>query len=145
MPPDIHASSKIEELVLERVMFYISHTIDTNSIHLNDPKIRIQELAYTAEEIAVTLTAWLLGNKFPDRSEYETVSYPDGPWETFKERYAPQWFLVRWPVKMKEIRVESARYHYNICPHANIDFGPNSGRNVHLAFMAERPEWGARY
>ncbi len=143
MTSPIDDSVKVEQLILERVMLALHTTVDSSSIHLHGTEARIQMLAHTADQFVVMLKGWMIGNKFPDRSEFSTFSYPDGWWEALKHEHAPKWFLKRWPVKLKLERWESVRYHYNICPHWNEPFSDRD-KMFHYAYLAERPELAPR-
>lgn len=134
---------KVDKLILERVHIYLS-MVSSTPMYLQEPQVRVQELANLADQMAYTLSGWLIGNKFPERSEFETIEYPDGPWEMLKERYAPAWVLEKWPIKMKVVRYENARYRYNICPHWNENYSGIGGKHIHYAFMAKRPDWARK-
>lgn len=130
--PDI----EVESIVLEQVRVALHRTVSNDPIFLQNPSVRVQQLAHVADEFVVILQGWFTGKKFPDRSEWAEVESPAGWWEMLKSERAPKWFLKRWPVKTKITRYESCRYHYNVCPHASEDY--NKDKWPHMAFMAER-------
>lgn len=45
--------------------------------------------------------------------------WPQDWWEAVKDRWAPHWFLRRWPVKWKRISVHK-NVKTRMCPHLNV-------------------------
>jgi hypothetical protein len=127
-----------EKVLMEQVHMSLYQTTREPPIFLHGPQVRIQQLAHTAEEIVVMLRGWMVGNKFPDRSEFAEFSFPAGWWEALKQAHAPKWFLARWPVKMSVHRFECAHYRYHVCPHWAEDFSRD--KMPHVSFLADRPE-----
>jgi|SRR5882757_143959 len=134
----LNMSNVSESIVLERVDVHLNKVVSEtkNQIYMQDTEVRMMQLHDVADSFVIMLRGWFLGKQFPDKSEYGEISVSDGPWECFKEKYAPKWFLKRWPVKYREIRYESARSHYNVCPHWAEDF--HRDKIPHLMWMAER-------
>lgn len=63
------------------------------------------------------------------RKSTESVSYPATWWEHFKHRFAPAWFLKRWPVRLTTWEVDA----YALFP----ELGPVRQRYLELAFCEE--------
>lgn len=89
-----------------------------------------------ANEYAAILRVWFLsGHKTDILTERDRFEFPSSPWEFAKQRYAPKWFLRRWPVKteVKEFRV--AVHHHYVCPHVEVP--SDKGNHIHYAWMGE--------
>jgi len=94
-------------------------------------KIREEIRQHAVEETAMTLVSWCLAGRIPSRTESVTIEWPDGAWQTFKHLHLPEWFVRRFPVRMKSKTVETATHHYFVCPHIVAD-----PQTRHLQFMA---------
>ena len=55
----------------------------------------------------------------------ERIEVPATAWQHVKSQYFPQWYLKRWPVKMRRIQV------YHVCPHIEI---PENDSD-HISFL----------
>lgn len=68
----------------------------------------------------------------------ETVQFdvPATWWQHLKQDHAPEWFLKRYPVVMRQIPF-SYEGGYRTCPHADKQWGHDS----HLRFLMFRDEW----
>jgi hypothetical protein len=51
-------------------------------------------------------------------------SWPANWWEAVKERFAPQWFKSRWPVKLLKVDIDRPVYK-SVCPHIDVRFRDN--------------------
>ena len=83
------------------------------------------------------LRGWLLDGHKQDREEFDVIEFPASPWQFFKQRYAPEWWLRRWPVAMEERRVCVAVHHHHICPHVTVESSDLDGRSLHFMWMGE--------
>ena len=57
------------------------------------------------------MCAYIMG-----RRRNETVSYPADWWEAAKQRWAPHWFLKRWPVRFKTWSVDAFALFPELAP-----------------------------
>ena len=80
---------------------------------------------------------WLLDGHKKDREESDVIEFPASPWQFFKQRHAPKWFLSRWPVVMEERTVRVAIHQHYICPHVSIEKHDLDGANLHFMWMGE--------
>jgi hypothetical protein len=98
-------------------------------------KFRNHLLQQNVDQMVMTITTWCASGRIPTRSETETVRWPDGVWQMFKQQYMPHWFLSKFPVRFTEKEVEKTTYHYFVCPHIDT---PAQGRDrlIHVKFMA---------
>jgi hypothetical protein len=78
-----------------------------------------------------TLSTYVAANVHED---YQTIQYPEGWWEAFKEEHFPSWLKARYPVKYhtERIKVSTSR----MCPHVST-----GSRNIreHLTWMFTPP------
>lgn len=88
-------------------------------------ELRRYELDYSSE-IVLELRTWVIGTK---KTYTKPFRFPAGIWQHIKQKYAPQWFLKRWPVKFDEFVTATEIYH--ICPHANVKWEDRA----HIEFM----------
>jgi hypothetical protein len=63
-----------------------------------------------ARRLVAELTLRVASKKFDSR----TVIYPANWWESFKKRWAPSWFLKRYPVRHDQITFEANAYYPDI-------------------------------
>ena len=101
--------------------------------YAENAELRIQELKYAVDELAVYVKTWILDGHKVDRIEPESIDFPATPWDFWKQEYAPKWFLERWPVKMKTTVVNKNIHKHYVCPHINI----KEDRYPHIAWMYE--------
>ena len=103
----------------------------------NYPTLR-ENLEITFRELpdslnfALIMKSWCLSGQIPMRRESETVRWPNGWWQAFKEQYGPRWLKARFPVVYAEKVVEKTTHIYFVCPHVN----PGEDRSLHYKFMA---------
>ncbi len=64
-----------------------------------------------------------------EESQVREVSYPRDWWEAVKQRFAPSWFLCRWPIRFRTHRLEVKSYGA-VCPHHDIQ-----AREPHEEFL----------
>jgi hypothetical protein len=83
-----------------------------------------------ANQLVATITAWCMSGIIPSNEETETVSWPDGVWQTFKMNCLPQWFKRRFPVRMASRKITTVTNHYFVCPHL-----VSEDKSRHLQFM----------
>lgn len=98
-----------------------------------------KQAEYLTDQIFYRLSAYL-ASKSTTKEEatervLEVVKVPLTWWEHLKDRFAPLWFLRRWPVQYRyiNIRLEEKRIvtTTNICPH--IELPPED--RTHFEFM----------
>ena len=66
---------------------------------------------------AYNFVSYLSEIKKQDKTTVKLYSYPATPWDFLKEKYAPKWFLGRWPVKYSTRDVEVLSEKHFMCPH----------------------------
>lgn len=82
--------------------------------------------------LVMAMRAWLLdGHTWDVRKETTDIEFPSTPWEFFKQRYMPRWFIKRYPVKMEVKRVVVAEHRHYLCPHLVVE--PD---HMHYKWMA---------
>ena len=116
----VHFHKIIPELSLSRGQFEFATRLD-------------QAVAGTVAQ----LRGWLLDGHKCDCEETQIIEFPATPWQFFKQKYAPKWWLRRWPVVLEERRVLTAIHHHHICPHVAVPDGSVEARAVHFIWMGE--------
>jgi hypothetical protein len=66
------------------------------------------------------------------KAKETAIEAPADWWEHFKQRWAPKWFLRKYPVKMKHLGFVSNVTNY-ICPHTNTNWG--NDKETHVAWL----------
>lgn len=88
----------IERVVLERFKFFAQASIDDSFLQ----DVEVYQMAdRLAHQTVLRFKADILGQKL------NTVKYPANWKEAFKERWAPKWFLKKYPVKYSYIEVKA--------------------------------------
>jgi hypothetical protein len=97
-------------------------------------RLDILEMKDVHDKILVYVRSWILDGHKIDRLESESIDFPATPWDFVKLKYAPKWFLERWPVKYKTTMVTKNIHQHYVCPHINM----RDDRNPHIAWMYEQ-------
>jgi hypothetical protein len=69
------------------------------------------------------------------------VHYPEDWWQALKERWFPEWALVRWPVRYREHVIPTSIKNVRttrVCPH--VEFDPSTHSHVHLFWLRDGRE-----
>lgn len=69
------------------------------------------------DAMIVQLHSYLLDAKKLDKTDTLEYQTPATPWQFFKERYLPTWFLKRWPVQYATHRISYTCEKHYMCPH----------------------------
>ena len=119
-----------KSVVLEKVLL-VAHGILDDYPGLSGNTEVILRAQQTASELAMLMKSWCLAGRIPTRTEPETVRWPNGWWQMFKEHQTPQWFRRWFPVEYSEKVVEKTTHIYFVCPHVN----PGEDESLHYRFM----------
>lgn len=84
-----------------------------------------QALGYASDEILYRLRSYLAGSKSETERVDQIIRVPLSWWDHVKERFAPKWFLKRWPIQYRTIEIKRVVTITNICPHIEV---PNDDR-----------------
>jgi hypothetical protein len=80
-----------------------------------------------ADGFVMQLRLNVLGDRILRRDQEATVQFPANPWQHLKDRFAPGWFLRRWPVRYAATTV---RMHVDVdahYPQAQVPMGRTLG------------------
>ncbi len=83
----------VSEVILQRLQMWTTQAFDIESlrkIEIVGPMIQLQ-----MDALAMRFGVSLWGEEAPKVVDYK---WPKDWWEAFKERWAPRWYLKRWPV-----------------------------------------------
>lgn len=110
-----------EEVALERMQKslrrHISGTLLENAVDVDVILDRV------AESVVYHFTYRVLGEML----DHVEAHYPATWWEHVKARFAPQWFLDRWPVEYASVTLQARALYPKISlPDAVIDFEKRS-------------------
>jgi len=67
--------------------------------------------------VSYAFTSFLGNIHKQDKEEITLYTYPATVWEFFKDKYAPQWFLKRWPVNYESKKIATHTEKNFMCPH----------------------------
>ncbi len=115
----------IETITLKKIQFGLRERVSKE--FLDSVKIETEYDVFT-ETLVQGIRWWVFGQKVSE-SVIETISYPDGWWQAFKQAYFPEFLKQRFPVR--EITVDVIKQHFHVCPHLNI-----APQGDHLKFLA---------
>ncbi len=83
-----------------------------------------------ANELAIKVHAFIAC--MPQERIVIDREWPADWWQAFRERWFPQWWLIRHPIRHERVYINQ-RIYSNICPHIQKD-----NKSMHLDFLASR-------
>lgn len=90
----MNETQSFEQIVLSKLDYYIQAAVPANI-----PNARLDvQLSMTANHLITSMQTTIFGVV----RENITISYPKTWWDAVKKRFAPYWFLKKWPVEMVE-------------------------------------------
>ena len=75
---------------------------------------------YIGNNAIYQFRSYLAGKKSRHERIDKTIDIPLSWWDHTKERFAPKWFLKRWPVSYRTILVKTIISTTHICPHIEL-------------------------
>ena len=90
---------------------------------------------YMTDDLIFRFRSYLAGTNRQTESIEQTVKVPLSWWDHVEERFAPKWFLKRWPVQYRTIEVKKVVTVTNICPHIEV---PNDDRSHFEVLFADK-------
>jgi hypothetical protein len=75
---------------------------------------------YMTDGLIFRFRSYLAGAKHESTHVEQTIKVPLSWWDHVKERFAPKWFLKRWPTQYRTIEVKRVVTITNICPHIEV-------------------------
>jgi len=122
----------IDQIRLERLKFCVLLKFQESELAI-PPQIDFSYDSVIAGEIWMRVIVGVLGQTLTP----VIIRHPKDWWEHFKDRFAPQWFLSRWPVKNR-VRTVNFRLLYPTIP----DVSGHKGQvNVSVIGIDETSEW----
>lgn len=120
----------VEIFEAERVYLYVQQALsDFEGVAANTKVEAIRDAIM--HQIVYRLTTWCVAGRIEDSVLTEHFSYPDGVWQTFKEKFMPHWFVGKFPVRKITKEIRKTVNHYFVCPHVKTD-----AQGKHIQFMA---------
>jgi hypothetical protein len=112
-------NAAIQEVTLDKMKLVIIAPIEERlaSIFAEPAQCVISaHQAFAADEFVLRVTQEVLGHIM----ERQEVRYPANWWEAVKQRFAPEWFKERWPVRETVIELVARElYPYAAMPDQN--------------------------
>jgi len=98
MDPQKERQIEIETLTLEKLRIVAVKILDGNA--LRDMRITLRPATY-ADELMLTLSTYLSGERLKEEEHIFNCSYPATTWQHFKQQFFPSWLEKKFPVKQK--------------------------------------------
>lgn len=109
---------RLVEVELDVIRFQVSHFLSERGLHFAANNCEVSShTTEIARNLAIQLSGNLIAGKVYEWPR-ETVRVPEDWWQAARERWLPNWWIRRWPVKYRTITVRWEVRH--ICPHVNI-------------------------
>jgi hypothetical protein len=115
---DLNYRLPYERYVLDIIRLKASAAVDADIYRTAQVR---SALEYISDRLVFQMELALAGKE-------HIVSYPENWWEAVKERFAPRWFRMKYPVKLRREKV------YNVCPHLNVP----QNHSDHIDFVMAR-------
>jgi hypothetical protein len=94
---------QIEEIKLERLRYFVQMNVDAGAASEFGikPEVRATQLAsFVSDSILFQLRQDIFGRTLDE------IKFPANWKEAVKERFAPRWFLKRWPVRYTIYKID---------------------------------------
>jgi hypothetical protein len=125
-------TEQVESFLAEQVQFYCVKHLSKSAFTIGDnAQLRVM-LSHAAEDLVLTMYSWCAAGQVPSEPSTRTIRWPDGPWQAIRERFAPAWWLKRYPMRWREETVTTETRTYFVCPHVRVP----SNNPLHIQFMA---------
>ena len=85
---------KITKVQLEKLLVGIEHHLSTEMLCDAHLECFLDEIAH---DLIIRLRSHIWAEK--ESVQHHEIEYPRDWWQAVKERFAPRWFLERWPVE----------------------------------------------
>lgn len=111
--------AQLRRIVLEKLRISIEQAISLRDMNFarNHAEMSAQ-IDDFARALIIRLATYLLAGPEEVRVDVEE-KWPADWWQAFRERWAPRWWLRRWPVRYKTLSIHR-RLKTRVCPHANV-------------------------
>jgi hypothetical protein len=120
----------MEQIDTEQIALIVKRYVDRENIMFRTyPQ-------HDANLMAQELSAYLQGMQEAHIRIDE--QWPETWWDAVKERWAPNWFKKRWPIKYKKIHIDEKTYK-SVCPHL-----PTTPEKEHYQYFIHsgKPHYG---
>lgn len=123
--------TRYEQVEFDKINLYVQQAITKAGFPGLSENTKYRAfLQVNVDNMVMQLLSWCVAGRVPSNATTEYVEWPDGPWQAFKAKYAPKWFLARFPVKNAHKNIDKVTNHYFVCPHLVTD-----QRETHVRFM----------
>lgn len=106
------------KVVLQRIELGAREVLSREELHGAAGTLRARIIDDCGRRLAIQLKTHILGIE----GEQITVSkqWPRDWWQAVRERFMPQWWLLRHPVVYDEINIDERQF-LAVCPHVHIE------------------------
>jgi hypothetical protein len=89
---------EVDHIVLERAKYAAIGRLSKE--FANPAKVDVQAVDFMADDLCIRIIQHIAKQKL--KEEFVVATWPADWWQALKARFAPKWFLRRWPVAMAE-------------------------------------------
>jgi hypothetical protein len=111
---NINEFTGVRNIELRRKEFATQQAVDLREIEWCKQNGRYAEYVdHTRHQLIMSLRAYIFGKDHPKR---EVVIYPQTWWDAVKDRFAPAWFLAKFPVRYTKVTASLSEVYPDIRP-----------------------------
>jgi hypothetical protein len=111
---NINESTGVRNIELRRKEICYTSETDLRQIEWCKKNGKYEEFTdYIRHQLVMGLRAYVFGITHPKR---EVVIYPETWWDAVKDRFAPAWFLAKFPVKYIKVTASLSEVYPDIRP-----------------------------
>jgi hypothetical protein len=142
--PECFYATEPKDILVDKLQIAVQIGVNTRLQHdypmiAENLEVTSQRLAHLSDCVVYTFSSFLANIHKQDKETTSLYKYPATPWEFFKEKYAPQWFLKRWPTRYESKNVITWCERNFMCPHMSMP----SDRWPHVLWLYEAPNYKA--
>jgi hypothetical protein len=140
MPVDLTPiNGNLESVLIDRLQIAVIERLRTD-YPMVAQNMRVEKFPCPyADYVSYAFISYLANIHRDDKETITVYEYPATAWDFIKEKYAPKWFLKRWPVQYerKDVVVHSEKNF--MCPHLPTE--PTYPHALWLMMNQDRPSW----
>jgi hypothetical protein len=106
-----------QKLLLDKIQLNFQLELRDFPAVAQNMELSLRQSKYAADHMTYMIKSFLTNVKREDTASTTLFKYPATPWEFYKEKYAPMWFLKRWPVRYESEEVVTSSVKNFMCPH----------------------------
>ena len=127
MIPASFPLSPVERFELVKEQVQIEASIPTNILARTAIEHRMDDMF---PRMLLTMHNYMLKPRKPIQGK-GLMAFPSSPWQHFKQSYAPEWFLKRYPTRLTDY-VYFYTKEERLCPHLDVP-----EEEIHVEFLSQ--------